>query len=108
MRDQIPAKLNDYERARFSEDADVFNDYFLVADNDSLTSFKARAVADFIRRCAKDLIDAEVIGLCYRVEARAQHILQLETRATNPGRRKRPRPIGMKKSTSVQLTSASS
>lgn len=85
MRDQIAAKLKGlldkldaYERARFSGYADVFNDYFLVAGNDTMTPFHARAIADFIRGSAKDLNDAELIGLCDRIERRAQHILQLE------------------------------
>lgn len=92
MRGQIAAKLKGllnkldaYERARFSEDTDVFNDYFLVAGNDTMTPLHARAIGDFIRCSAKDLNDADLNSQCDSVEARARHILHLEDESDEAG-----------------------
>lgn len=85
MRDQIAAKLHellskldDYEQARFSEDANLTHEYFVVANNDSMLPFHALTIASFIRCSAKNLTDAELDSLCDRIKTRAEQIQQLE------------------------------
>ncbi len=85
MRDQIVAnlrqllsKLDDYERERFSQEANGFNGYSMANDNETLTPFDAQAIAAFIRCSAKDLTDSELNSLCDALNERAEQIVQLE------------------------------